>query len=441
MRAEFPVKKVAGLLQNKDPLLVTAAERYLESEDSAEARQIVLSLHPNEAKILGATTAFFENSSFGGGGDPTILQNLFASVSPYHRLPNGYIAYSAGLEENEKRLQSELTKDPNLLGIYNWGSNFVHIYKDRALLSWHDDPARYRERTLTSEEFDNFKGLISHFKADELPPFLSCAACSSQQLLMVGRNGGRRVFVKADTLPHFFAELDRTFTEMRAPASSIKYWAGKEVPGLEVLFADERIEAMSVFKNGSDFRLLTADKVLRIEIDSQLEQFAEEIEESEDESVGDRHEPSEQVEAERTRREYENYTWHTFAAGALSGTATQPTEIPYIPLKDDFKVPPGDSQWKARAGTLEIRGSDDGLFKIAAGKLTQIKTGNYQDPVVTPNGRWAIATKYDDDTGPRLMRINLANNREFEIDPGDLPAYRADRLRAVRQPRTSRSAS
>ena len=259
-----------------------------------------------------------------------------------------------------------------------------------------------------------------------MPPFLSCADCAPQQLVMVGRNGGRRVFVKASTLPPFFAELDRTFTELRVPPSSIKYWAGKDVPGLEVLFADDRLEAISVFKHGGDFRLLTADKVLRAEIDSQLEEFADNIPEGDDdESARDRPGPNERVEAERTRREYENFTWQTFSGGALSGTATQPTEIPYIPLKDGFKVPPGNGQWKARAGSVEVRASDEGLFKIAAGKFTQIKTGSYQGPLVTPNGRWAIATKYDDENGPRLVRINLANNREFEIEPGELPAFRA----------------
>ena len=428
VRAQLPVKKVAGLLQSKDPLLVNAAERYLESEDSVAARQIVLSRHPNESKILGATTAFFDNSDFAGAGDPGLLQALFASVSPYYKLPNAYVTVPEYLrqqtEETEKRIQDELKKDPSLLGVYNWESNYIHIYKERAVVSWHDDPARYRERTLTPEEFDNFKGLIAHFKADELPPFLSCAACTSQQLLMVGRNGGRRVFVKTTSLPAFFAELDRTFSDLRMPPSAIKYWAGKDVPGLEVLFADDRLEAMSVFKNGSDFRLLTADKVQRVEIDNQLEEFAEGVDEDE-ETGEDSPEQSERIEAERSRREYENYAWQTFSAGALSGPTTQPTEVPYIPSKDSFKVPAEDGQWKARAGTVEIRVSDEGLFKISAGKFTQIKTGNYHDPVVTPNGRWVIATKYDDESGPRLVRINLTTNRELAIEPGELPTFRA----------------
>src|SRR5256885_16852861 len=45
-------------LKGPTAALTVAAERYLESEDSPEARTIVLSRHPGEAKILGATTAF-----------------------------------------------------------------------------------------------------------------------------------------------------------------------------------------------------------------------------------------------------------------------------------------------------------------------------------------------------------------------------------------------
>jgi hypothetical protein len=58
IRAALPVRRVAENLKSPNKLLAMAAERYLESEDSPEARQIVLSLHPNEAKIMGARTYF-----------------------------------------------------------------------------------------------------------------------------------------------------------------------------------------------------------------------------------------------------------------------------------------------------------------------------------------------------------------------------------------------
>ena len=58
LREPLPVEKVGALLKSPDKLLALAAERYLESEDSAEARKLILALHPGEALILGARDRF-----------------------------------------------------------------------------------------------------------------------------------------------------------------------------------------------------------------------------------------------------------------------------------------------------------------------------------------------------------------------------------------------
>ena len=59
IRAKISVHEAAKYLSSSDKRLAKAAELYLESEDSPEARTIVLSLHPDGSKILGATTAFW----------------------------------------------------------------------------------------------------------------------------------------------------------------------------------------------------------------------------------------------------------------------------------------------------------------------------------------------------------------------------------------------
>ncbi len=426
IRAALPIRKVAESLHSKDKLLALAAERYLESEDSPEARSIVLALHPNEARIMGATTAFYPASGTGQTSSE-FLAPLFASVGQHAVLSSSDQSFEIGQNGStagiEKRLQEEVKREADLLGVYNWEKNYIRIYKDKALVSWDEDTARYRERTLTKEEFDNFKGLIAHHKADELPPFLNCTTggCVSQQLLMIGRNGGRRVFVLSSSPPPLFAELERAFAELRRPPSHIKYWASKDVPGLEVLFADERMDAMAVWKNGADFRLLTADKVRRAEIENELESFGEQTAESDDVENGPTFD--EAVSRERSKREYENFAWHSFGIGGLGSPVAQPVD--YIPLKDTFPVPRAEGQWKARTATIEIRADQEGLYKIAGGKFIKIRTGSYRSPVITPNGRWAIVSKYDDDVGIRLVRVNLLTNREYVIEPGDLAAYRA----------------
>ncbi|MEP6902810.1 MAG: hypothetical protein ABJA66_13745, partial [Actinomycetota bacterium] len=52
IRAALPVQKVAENLKSQNKLLALAAERYLESEDSPEARQIVLSLHARMKSLI-----------------------------------------------------------------------------------------------------------------------------------------------------------------------------------------------------------------------------------------------------------------------------------------------------------------------------------------------------------------------------------------------------
>ena len=428
IRSPLPVQKVAANLQSKDKLLALAAERYLETEDSPEARSIVLSLHPNEAKILGASTAFFVDGTEGSG--PEYLARLFATVDPFHASLG---AYQSTIERDqtqpdlEKRLQDEVKKDPALLGIYSWRENFIRIYKDRTELSWEKDPARYQERVLTNDEFDSFKELLSHYKAGDLPPFLGCGSedCDTAQLLMLGRNGGRRLFVMASPMPPFFAELDRVFQQMKQAPSVVKYWASKEIPGLEVLFADEQRDALAVWKSGGDFRLLTSDKARKAEIEKEVEDFAENLSENDSDAIVPEYGEDPRIEKEREKRSSENLAWNDFSSGHLGSRLTQPEQIEYLPLQDNLSVPRRSGNWKSRTGSVEIRWNDQGLYKVIGGKVTKIATGFFDAPVITPNGRWVVVTKYGSDVGPQVVRINLLNNRQFVVRSNDLPIYRA----------------
>ena len=417
IRAPLQVAKVAENLQSKDKMLATAAERYLESEDSPEARRIVLSLHPNEAKILGSTTVFSPTDSTVGVHDP-MLRSLLATVNGYFALGYDYEYYDREqLQRSEEDLKEQVKKDPDLLGIYAWQNNLIHVYKDKAVLSWHDDPARYHERVLSKEEFDNIKGMIAHYKADELPAFLSCSNCGKYQLLMLGKYGGRRVYVRTKSLPPFFAELDAAFAEMRRAPATIKYWAGKDIPGLEVIFSDDNLQALTVWKNGEDFRILTFDEA-RKEPDPEIDDAVEE-------SVDEDGSPLFDSEPDESERLYERVSWSIFAHGRLGGAAGQPPGVEFIPVKDDLAVKQGRSAWRTRAGAVEIRADNEGLYKVVAGKLTKIRTGSYHDPVITPNGRWVVASKYADDMGSQLVRVNLLNNREYVVESAGRPLYRA----------------
>lgn len=431
IRASLPIQKVAENLKHPNRTLVRAAELYLASEDSPEARQIILSFHPNEAKILGARTYF-------AGEEPSSVNSaylpaLFASVN--ETLPSsGYYIYygvTESLIDTEKRLQREVKENQELLGVYAYNDNFVRIYKDKAVFSWQEDKARYRERILENEEFETLKNYLAAERVNEFPPFLSdCEGeCEGKELLMLGRHGGRRVFSLSSPQPKFFAGLDTIFGEMRQPPAKLHYWLEKNIAGLEILFEDENLQAEALWKLGDDFRVLINNQVRRKEIDKEIEQQEEAEEEkltgAETEQGYEKFEKMEELRRKRReQREYENYTWYKFAGGKLAGTTEQPNGIEFVPKIDVNGVRPDNDQWKARTTTFEIRGNSEGLFKITGGRTNKIRSGYYEKTVVTPNGRWAVATYYGEEEGRQLIRLNLLTNKQIPVVSEDFQDIR-----------------
>ena len=55
----------------------------------------------------------------------------------------------------------------------------------------------------------------------------------------------------------------------------------------------------------------------------------------------------------------------------------------------------------------------------------KIAAGFFSLPVMTPNGRWVVVTKYGPEYGPQLVRINLLTNKQFVVTSEEMPAYRA----------------
>jgi hypothetical protein len=429
IRAGLPVYMVAENLKSPNKLLATAAERYLIVEDSPEARQIVLSLHPNEAVVLGARTYFETEDSTTAAGS-TYLPQLFASVneslsgSSYY----AYYSYNEDLIATENKLRKEVKENQELLGVYAYDDNFVRIYKDRAVFSWEEDKARYRERVLEPEEFDNLKNYLSAERVNELPPFLSeCESeCESKELLMLSRQGGRRVFNLSDPQPKFFAGLAQIFERMREPPAKLHYWMEKSVAGLEILFEDENLQAEAVWKAGEDFRVLINNEARRKEIDREIERQEEADEERLSElDVEDGYEKYEKIEKERRerrqRRAYENYGWYKFAGGKLAGLTDQPNGIEFLPRVDGATVNAGSDGWKARTSAFEIRNDSEGLYKITGGRTTKIREGYYDKPIVTSNGRWVITTRYNEEAGRQLIRLNLQTNREYVVNFEEFP--------------------
>lgn len=427
VRAKLPVLKVAESLQSSNAFLALAAERYLESEDSTEARRIVLARHPNEAKILGATTYFAANGN-PVNSEGNFLAELFASVTDSMLFAPYYYLYddSDELKTAEKKLQKEVKENEELLGVYSYDDNFIRIYKNKADFSWEEDAARYRERTLTETEFNRFKSYLSANRADELTPFLSFCeeGCESKELLMLGRQGGRRVFFKGDEPPKFFKELDAMFDEMRKPPAKLHYHLEKNIAGLDILFADDVLQARAIWKNAGDFRVLLDDteRTRQIEKELRKQYRADEERAGEDTDYG---KIAEERRKRAEQREFENFAWHKIEKSKLAGITAQPPQIEYIPTRDAFPVRATSRRWKARAANLELRTNEEGLYKISRGQMSQIQRGYYANPLVTPNGLWAVATKYFPEEGGGIVRINLLTNKEFKVKLDGYPSYEA----------------
>jgi hypothetical protein len=412
IRAALPLQTVAEYLKGSNKMLALAAENYLESEDSIEARSIVLSLHPDEAKILGARLTFEnEDTIF----IDTHIAELFASVSDSFALGEYYFSGTNfdEIDAVEGNLRAEVRENADISGIYAFDKNFIRIYKDKAVLSWEENSSRYRERVLTPEEFESLKNYLAAQRVDELPPFLSfCDECMEKELLMVGRQGGRRVFMKAEKMPPFFAELASMFEELRRPPAKLRYQLEKDIAGLEILFADDALQARTVWKSGDDFRVLIDDTARRKRIDKEID--AQEAADANKEDID--YENLEAANQKRRRmREYENFSWHKLANNKLADAAAQPPQAEFVPMRDNLAAQAQTGQWKARTATFALRAGEDGLYKLSRGALTKIKSGSYEKPVVTPNGRWAIVRKFNEEQVLELVRVNLLTNREYKL--------------------------
>lgn len=424
VRGKLPVEQVIPILRSEDKRLALAAEKYLESEDSPEARAAVLSLHPNKAKILGARVSFSGNAP--NLGHFEMLRALFEAArtggSPY-----GDYSVNDDHPTGAKSLSEEAIADAGLLGIYAYGDNVIRIYGDRVMFAVYEDATRYRERALTSEEFDEIKQFIVDKNVDAMPPFLGCEySCTEREFTMVGRNGGRRVFMSRpeNSMPEMFAWLERYFADLKlARPMRLRYIADKLVPGLEVVFADDAHKVEMVWKNGDDMRLLVEDVAVCERIEAEFQKAYERIESGDEETTADG-EPAEVMDWEklaklRMQREFEGVDWRSFNGSELGPVTSAPAEIEYPPFTDQLTVTPETERWKATAGTVEIRRDETGLFKLTQGRLTKIAGGNFEGPVISPNGKWVIARTMNEEYEYSLVRINLITGRSFTVNTGD----------------------
>lgn len=443
LRIEIPVERVASLVNSTDRQLATAAERYLESEDSPEARQVLYRLHPNRAKILGATSFFSP-----GDETPVVTMNIGSLFSSVTGVPDDRQAfYALGVHEHFRETESKLREmvlgNDELLGIYAYDRNLIRIFSDRVEFRLVEDDARYRERILEPDEFDRLRGYLAQHRVDELPPFVSCGpGCDAKQLTMLGRAGGRRVFFQTDSDPDFLVGLESIFAEMAQAPMRLKYAAGEHIAGLELVFADDQKWAETVWADGGEVRALVTDRVARQNIEAEISRLYDTVFEDDDftgEYDGDDisplpDEPDDtgefvapepelnpyQLAAEqRAKRKWEGISWWVVSGGRSLQPTVRPPGINVPPAPDIVEGGGSIDAWKAISGRTEIRVSEGGLSRIQQGKMTILKEGVFSDPVLSENGRWLVVRRLEEEVGFSLVRIDLTNGREFPVDAGE----------------------
>lgn len=432
IRTALPIDEVGELLKSPNKMLALAAERYLETEDSVQARTLVLAHRPGEALILGARQAFIPADVKSVYESPA-LDALFSSVVGNAFMP----VKTSEIKKSEENLRAEIKENAEMLAIYAFlpedesGQQVVRVYKDRIVFHFYEDAARYWERDLTAEEYEKFYQFLLENRIDSLPAFNTnyCDLCQANEFVMFGRNGGRRVFFRTNDKDLKVVEnIRKIFESFHEGRKKLHYRLSDKIKGLEILLAEDKLGAGAVWKKDDDLRVLIVDAAKAEEIRKNLE--ASDKADS-DAAIDNEDASAAQARVERRRKrredvEYAEYSWRRVENGKLAAVVPQPLEMPILP--DAAQIPEIDEikqvprQWQARFGNFEIRtGSGDNfLYKVSRSQSpVKIKEGSFSFPIVTPDGKWVVASNaevlWNNDPGG-ISRINLQTGQEFKLN-------------------------
>ncbi len=382
VREQLPVDLAASLLARNDPALALAAERYLESEDSAEARKRLLARHPGEVRILGARGSLY------------LEDDRFAPLRQWEDKLRDEVKSVNGADE----IFALLDGNSRLFGRgyrgFSESSLIVRVRDGRASLVWHNDQAREQYRNLTESEMEELRSFISEHSIDDLGPLLRFGhhGSSVYEYLHLTRDGGRRVTIITPGAPDHgktpHNRLSKLFFKLTKTGDfKLRYRMENDVPGLEVLHANDEQPVEAVCKSGQSLSVLIAKK----------------------------------------RNDASQSDWRDFSEGRPGRIAERPaacsipgvTEaVPETKL-NDYR---NHSTWQSRAGSEVIRSGEwnkqDGLWRCSKGHdPVLLLAGPYSYPLVTPDGKWLVAVKgkeHRNDMGSGV-RISLATGREYKL--------------------------
>jgi hypothetical protein len=397
LREPLPIEKAGAPLKSPDKLLALAAERYLESEDSAEARKLILARHSNEALILGARDR--------------------SEPKPENR--EKWIGWEDLLREDLKKNQADeifaaLTYYYSDTAPFETSySAIVRARQGKAELCKRADAAREECRQLTESELQSLRDLYEEVSFDNLGPInlpWSGYGGSDGEFIKLDKSGGRRVYASnlyhlKNLLPHKtrtpHIQLGAFFGLLCATGEfELRYALKAKIKDLEVIAADDQHPVNYVCKQGNEIRALVKEK------DSGW-----------NEANGDR------------KWEEEVWRWRSVINDKLGEIADQPDACPILDTQEDMPEEmrngrPGleSGFWKIRSGRYFVRAGEwkdrEGLWLCAPGQEPKlIVEGEYSEPIAIPDGNHVVAVR-----GPHpraLTRIDIRKKQVINVDTGN----------------------
>jgi hypothetical protein len=401
----LPVAQIGVLLRSKNADLALAAERYLLAEDSREARELLWARHPGEAFVTG----WRENTPLIGGSDFSAINSA------------------------EEKLRAELFRkeDPPaeiyaLLGNHERPLHVLRVYPKRAVYTHYEDDSRYRERAVTAEELSRFKQFVTSSSLLDFGPQISPCHhdCRVSEFLLLRREGGRRVF-SHQGMSGWMPVL-ANFDLLGRNGATVYYRLAEEIKGLEVLIADKNLTVKDVWHVGADLRVLVERGETPEETSPQQEDSDNDGKENEEDDAAAR--------AKRLREEIARakarVSWRTFSGGNLGDVTAQPegysafNEVILDVDEEKFPAHLNTPPARTAAGNYYVLAaeiSEGGLWKKAPGqRAVRISRGEgaYANPLLTPDGVWAVAARAKNDWGrPNdVVRVNLRTGREYRVN-------------------------
>lgn len=397
----LPVAQVGLLARGTNPDLRLAAERYLLAEDSPEARALLWALHPGEAFITG-----------------------WRDTSPLHGVDH------AAMGRAEEKLRAELFVKGDapveiiaMLVNDERPARVLRVYRDRAVYTAYEDASRYRESVVSAAQLSAFRQFAAaNNLPDSGPQFGPCHHnCAVSQFLSLKREGGRRVFSNRGL--EAWLNIVTNFDLLGREGSKLHYRLEEQIEGLEVLVAEDTLAVKDVWMRGGDVRV----RVVRNETEEEAERARVEEAAADEES-----EDYDEASARRLRLEREReralVAWRAFEGGKLGGAAAMPEEFAnsddMLPEVDTEKFPlhMNTRMSRAKAGRDYVLAADmetGGLWKVRPGhEATRLGgDGAYMNPLVTPDGLWAVAARADSDwSRPNdVVRLDLRTGREYRV--------------------------